>query len=248
MVGTILLWVIWFFGFYFSGLLRQVFASGSRGVRAEYDASYFEVVEAGYRPDSYKLWFQGVIWQTLTKRGSEFHTCLDVGCAYGYFMSGLRQRIATPEMIGVEISTYAAKRAKKLTGKEIIVASAEALPFRDKSFDLVTALEVVEHLVEAPQHLQETHRVLTRGGTYFASSPNRVGVGRLFELLGLLQSNPTHTKLYTPGQLGKQLRAAGFTRLHVRGVQMGLPLPQGRFLAISFPLPFGSSIFASGQK
>jgi SAM-dependent methyltransferase len=164
-------------------------------------------------------------------------------------MIGLKRQIAAQEMFGVELSTHAAKRAKKLSGNEIIVASAEALPFRDHSFELVTALEVVEHLVEAPQHILETHRVLTRGGTYFASStPNRVGVSRVFELLGLLQSNPTHIRLYTPSQLGKQMRAAGFRRLQVRAVQMGLPLPHRRFLAISIPLPFGSSVFVSGQK
>jgi ubiquinone/menaquinone biosynthesis C-methylase UbiE len=164
-------------------------------------------------------------------------------------MISLKQQLTGAQLIGVEASIYAAKRAKKLTRDEIIVASAEALPFNQGTFDLVTALELVEHLADISKHLLETHRVLTDNGTYFASStPNRIGVSRVLEVVGLLKSNPTHARLYTSGKLRKLLRTAGFRRLLIRPVQMGLPLPNGRFLPISFLFPFGSSLLACGQK
>jgi ubiquinone/menaquinone biosynthesis C-methylase UbiE len=163
-------------------------------------------------------------------------------------MIGLKMRTNATLVVGMDLSAYAARKAKSLTGNEIIVASAMQLPFRSGAFDLVTALELVEHLNDISAHLLETHRVLTSQGVYFASSPNRFGTSRLLEVLGLSQANPTHIKLYAVGELRKELRAAGFLWSYTRPVQMGVPLPHGMFVPLFFPLLVGSSIFACGQK
>jgi ubiquinone/menaquinone biosynthesis C-methylase UbiE len=39
-----------------------------------------------------------------------------------------------------------------------------ALPFPDKSFDLVTSVAAFEHFLDVPRVLEETHRVVTPGG------------------------------------------------------------------------------------
>jgi ubiquinone/menaquinone biosynthesis C-methylase UbiE len=163
-------------------------------------------------------------------------------------MIGLKMRTNATDLVGMDLSVYAARKAKSLTGNEIIVASAMALPFRSGTFDLVTALELVEHLSDVSAHLLETHRVLRSHGVYFASSPNRFSTDRLLEVLGLWQSNPTHIRLYAVGELRKQLLAAGFRRSYTRPFQMGVPLPHGMFVPLFFPSPVGTSIFAWGQK
>lgn len=53
-----------------------------------------------------------------------------------------------------------------------VFALAEALPFRDESFDLVTANVVVEHLEHPHATLLEVRRVLAPGGIFFFHTPN----------------------------------------------------------------------------
>jgi len=65
---------------------------------------------------------------------------LDVGCGNGAFINrlfGKYQRI-----VGLDISQEALKHVKT----EKILGSITQLPFEEKSFDLVTSLEVLEHL------------------------------------------------------------------------------------------------------
>ncbi len=54
-----------------------------------------------------------------------------------------------------------------------IVALAPELPFRDATFDLVTANMVVEHLEDPHSVLVEIRRILKPGGTFVFHTPNR---------------------------------------------------------------------------
>ena len=58
-----------------------------------------------------------------------------------------------------------------------------SLPFRDESFDLVTANTVVEHLADPERQFREIGRVLRPGGTLLLHTPNALGyptmIGRL---------------------------------------------------------------------
>lgn len=50
------------------------------------------------------------------------------------------------------------------------------LPFHDGRFELVTMLEVIEHLADIPHVLREIARVLRPGGTAIVTTPNRLNV------------------------------------------------------------------------
>ncbi len=54
-----------------------------------------------------------------------------------------------------------------------IAADAQRLPFEDKYFDLVTAISLIEHVPDQEQMLQETLRVLKKGGELVMQFPNR---------------------------------------------------------------------------
>lgn len=68
-------------------------------------------------------------------------TVLDVGCAYGFIPKIFELDLA----IGVDFSYYAMK--KRVIDK-FILASADCLPFKNNTFDLVTCIETLEHLTE----------------------------------------------------------------------------------------------------
>jgi ubiquinone/menaquinone biosynthesis C-methylase UbiE len=63
------------------------------------------------------------------------------------------------------------------------VASGEALPFRDGSFDLVTANMVVEHVAQPPVLFREVRRVLAVGGRFLIHTPNTRGYTTLLARL-----------------------------------------------------------------
>jgi SAM-dependent methyltransferase len=51
-----------------------------------------------------------------------------------------------------------------------------ALPFKSARFDLVTMLEVIEHLADIPHAIEEIARVLKPGGVAIITTPNRLSV------------------------------------------------------------------------
>lgn len=84
---------------------------------------------------------------------------LDVGCGNGAFMYFIEQKKLPLRLLGLERSNAAISR--KLCQAEIQYGSADELPYEDHSFDMVSALEVIEHLPFGvyEQVLRELERV-----------------------------------------------------------------------------------------
>jgi ubiquinone/menaquinone biosynthesis C-methylase UbiE len=55
----------------------------------------------------------------------------------------------------------------------ITVAAGEHLPYLDRAFDLITCLDVLEHVASTDEVLREMHRVLKPGGIVLTTIPNR---------------------------------------------------------------------------
>ena len=69
-------------------------------------------------------------------------TALDVGCAFGYLVEGLRK--LGVQAYGVDISEYAIANASPDISEYVRVGSATDLP--DRRYDVITFIEVAEHL------------------------------------------------------------------------------------------------------
>jgi len=93
---------------------------------------------------------------------------LDIGCG-----TGLILRHLPPGSYGVDINPRNLKRLKKYApGRKGILADVERkLPFKNESFSLVTAAEVLEHLVYPEKALREIKRVMKKGGVFIGSVP-----------------------------------------------------------------------------
>lgn len=72
---------------------------------------------------------------------SDVRSILDVGCGNGFFVNSLIEE-KYKKLVGLDSSKEALKHVKT----EKILGSITNLPFEDKSFDLLTCLEVLEHL------------------------------------------------------------------------------------------------------
>lgn len=87
-------------------------------------------------------------------------TILDVGCGEGYVTYHLHKQRPHAEITGIDSSKEIIELAKKLhPGINFEVASAEKIPFPDKSFDTVVASELLEHLPDPSIAIKECSRV-----------------------------------------------------------------------------------------
>lgn len=93
---------------------------------------------------------------------------LDVGCSAGLITDEIATAIRFA--IGVDADVESIERAtSRGGGAHFVVASGEALPFRDERFDAVVCNHVYEHVTDAARMMREIHRVLRPGGAcYFA--------------------------------------------------------------------------------
>ena len=114
----------------------------------------------------------------LLWRNFRVATSLDVGCATGYLVEVLRERGIDAE--GCDLSQFAIDHASPGAVGHVRVANLFAgLPWTDGAFDLVTALEILEHLPpdRVPVALAELARIC--GGYLYATipsfGPNRSG-------------------------------------------------------------------------
>jgi len=152
---------------------------------------------------------------------------LDLGCGAGAFLTALREAGADP--VGVEIAEAAAERARA-TGVEVRLLEPDGtLPFGHGEFDLVWCSEVLEHVPDVLALLQETRRVLKRGGRLLATVPYHgrfqaaaIALTRFeahFDPLG------QHVRFFTRRSLASTLDAAGFEGSWIRPVLRRPSLP-----------------------
>jgi len=97
---------------------------------------------------------------------------LDVGCGWGYVLSDCIKEGIEP--YGIDVVDKSIKLAKERNIKATKCSACDPYPYEDKFFNLITATDVLEHLLEADvsKALKEIHRVLKDDGhVMFASCP-----------------------------------------------------------------------------
>ena len=126
---------------------------------------------------------------------------LDVGCGTGANLEMLAQ---FGKAEGVDVSDDALDFCRR-KGLTVQKGLAETLPFDDESFDVTTALDVVEHLDDDIAGLQEMYRVTKRGGY------SLVFVPAFMWLWGVQDDISNHRIRYTKKQIVERLKQAGFS-------------------------------------
>jgi len=127
---------------------------------------------------------------------------LDVGCGTG---ANLKMLAAHGRAEGVDISSQAVDFCRERGLDSVKLGAIEQLPYESGSFELVTALDVVEHLDDDVAGLSEMRRVLDRDGRLLLFVP------AFMFLWGVQDDVSNHRRRYTLPGLLKAVEAAGFS-------------------------------------
>jgi len=126
---------------------------------------------------------------------------LDVGCGTG---ANLLMLSEYGDAEGVDLSKDALAFCHERGLEKVRLGAAEALPYDDGTFDLVTALDVVEHMDDDLVGLREMRRVLRPGGRVLLFVPT------FMFLWGLQDDVSNHRRRYRLPELRRVLEQAGF--------------------------------------
>jgi ubiquinone/menaquinone biosynthesis C-methylase UbiE len=141
---------------------------------------------------------------------------LDIGCGSSRIILDLK------EAVGMDI-LFRKLRFLKPNHAKLVQASTFALPFKSESFDVVINSQVIEHIPEDPEIMNEMWRVLRPGGTLVLGTPDygRWSWVALEWMYGkVLQGGYAHEHIthYTRQSLAELIRANGFEVLDCKYV------------------------------
>jgi 2-polyprenyl-3-methyl-5-hydroxy-6-metoxy-1,4-benzoquinol methylase len=138
---------------------------------------------------------------------------LDVGCGNGGMLLAARE--SGWQAQGLEVSTPAVEHVRKL-GFEVRQGFLQDARFPDAHFDVITVIEVLEHVPDLPAFVAELSRLLRPGGYLFATTPHGRGISwRLLGTRWSVVSPPEHLQLLSVAGTRDLLRRNGFGRTKI---------------------------------
>jgi ubiquinone/menaquinone biosynthesis C-methylase UbiE len=154
---------------------------------------------------------------------------LDIGCGPGTFIGTLPQEL---RCIGTDSAAAQINYANAKYGSgthTFLCASDSKLPFEDCRFDVVTLIELIEHLDRefVKELLVEARRVLRLGGRLVVTTPNYASLWPLLERVVNAQTPVSyaqqHISFFTAASLRRLLATLGFDVVEVRTFQFAAP-------------------------
>lgn len=156
---------------------------------------------------------------------------VDVGCGGGILSEAMARKGA--QVLGVDL----AERSLKVAQLHAMEAGIDNVRYREVAaevladeqpgqFDIVTCMEMVEHVPDPAAIVAACAKMVKPGGWVFLSTLNRNPKSFLFAIVGaeyLLRLLPTGTHEYAkfirPSELATWSRSAGLDLLHTRGME-----------------------------
>lgn len=143
----------------------------------------------------------GLLHKYLPQGNRNSRRALDLGCGAGLNLERLSQYAQTT---GTDYYEEALHFCRRRGFTRLCKADAANLPFASNSFDIVTALDVIEHLDDDRVALEELLRVMRPGGVLIVSVPAYRFLWTYWDdILG-------HRRRYTTAMMREAATSAGF--------------------------------------
>lgn len=193
-----------------------------------YDQSYYEgSAEYSYHDERKSYFYDRYVWKARLKQIQKFieppAMLLDAGCAFGGFlreaeMSGFKSA-------GIEPSDFASEAARR-QGINIIAPTLDQIDSNvvaDASVDVLTMIEVIEHLDNPQACFEQIQRIVKPNGLLVIQTANFLGLQAKQAGSSYHYYLPGHLYYYSTANLRLLLKTYGFSRIIIyRPVDFGL--------------------------
>lgn len=153
-------------------------------------------------------------------RGPDRGVLLDIGCAYGPFLSAANAQGYT--CVGTDIFEGATAYVREtlgidaFTGRATDLSRASARELRDGA-DVITMWYVIEHIDRLDRLFAGVLDLLRDDGVFAFSTPNGYGISARRDLRAFLGNSPEdHRTVWTPKSARRYLKGLGFTSIRIR--------------------------------
>lgn len=177
---------------------------------------------------------------------------LDVGCGGGILSEALAERGAS--VLGIDLAENALQAAEAHRAGQAVeyrLESSRETAARGEVFDVVTCMEMLEHVADPAAVLRDIHALLKPGGWAFFSTINRTlkaRLGAVYAAEYLLHLVPQGTHQYDwfikPAELSRMAERAGLTPVAFCGMDY-LPLRQSARLSRNLDINY---LFAARRE
>jgi len=147
------------------------------------------------------------VFQYLSLNSNKNLEILDIGCGYGYLTYSMKN--LGHDVIGIDISSRAIQIAKKRLGDFFENATIEEYFEKSKKrFDLIVALEIIEHLIDPNTFLSYCSKFLKKNGKIIITTPNK----SFFKKNRIWETDipPIHTFWFSKNSLNTLAQKNGF--------------------------------------
>lgn len=148
---------------------------------------------------------------------------IDLGCGAGFLTNALAA--AGHEVTGVDLSKGSLEMAQKNSPATYIEADVTAVPLTSHTFDVVCAMDLLEHVPDPKKVVQEAARLLKPGGLFFFHTFNRTFMSWLLVIKGVdwfVKNAPKNMHVYNlfikPEELSSWCKELGMQVQEMKGV------------------------------
>jgi 2-polyprenyl-3-methyl-5-hydroxy-6-metoxy-1,4-benzoquinol methylase len=147
---------------------------------------------------------------------------LDLGCDDGEVTTKLNQKVQTENLFGVEIIQESREKAEQKGIKTYSFDLNNSFDLESNSFDIVHANQVIEHIVNSDNFVDEIYRILKPGGYAVISTENASSWCNIFasimgwQIFSLTNFTPKYGAVGNPLALHKDEKASFSSWCHIR--------------------------------
>ena len=169
------------------------------------ESQYRKFEDYGSALEALRSWYRGLL-RLIEPEVSSVGRHLDVGCGHGAIVHELLDR--GWDARGFDASSWIISQAKshdRRRSDRFAVGDIADVPF-EGAFDLITCLEVLEHVEDPVSALHSMGRLLTPGGRLVATTPNRRPLLPWWDAESM---DPTHVSVHEPAWWRRAIVHAG---------------------------------------
>jgi 2-polyprenyl-3-methyl-5-hydroxy-6-metoxy-1,4-benzoquinol methylase len=155
-----------------------------------------------------ELGLQDIGFERLTQRLPPGRAFLDVGCATGLLLAGMRSRGWRVQ--GVDLCRQSADFAAARRGLPVFAGTLEQAGFPTASFQVVHFSHLLEHVPSPRAFLAEVRRILAPEGFAVVTTPNVDGLQARLFAGGWRSAIADHLTLFSRRTLRRMLERSGF--------------------------------------